>query len=376
MENQPIVKEFLELVQIDSPSHKERQMADCLTAKLKALGFTVEEDDAGQQSGGNAGNLFAWLDGQLPGSILFCAHMDRVPNGTGIKPQFQEDKIVSDGTTILAADDMAGVSAILDGVRRVLDSGEKRPRIEIIFTVAEEDRITGSRYLDYTRYQSKIGFALDTPGHLGRVNNGAPSSGRLKAEIFGKAAHAGNCPENGVNALAVAGKILGTIRQGRLDFESTSNFPTCVTNYGRESDTNVVCDYALIQGECRSRNEQKYQDYISYFQKFCQEAAREAGATVQTEAIQSYKGFAIPEDDEIIQIMEQVFQQMEIPILVEMGGGGMDANRLNEHGIKCVGLAIGYSGNHSTKEQIYIKDFVRSGEMVSKIIQVFASSLH
>ena len=61
------VDEFQELTAIDAPSFGERQMADRLTCKLKELGFVVEEDNAGEHFGGNAGNLYAYLPGTLPG---------------------------------------------------------------------------------------------------------------------------------------------------------------------------------------------------------------------------------------------------------------------------------------------------------------------
>lgn len=62
-----VVDEFQELTAIDVPSFEERQMADRLIVKLKELGFEVEEDNAGEHFGGNAGNLYAYLPGDLPG---------------------------------------------------------------------------------------------------------------------------------------------------------------------------------------------------------------------------------------------------------------------------------------------------------------------
>lgn len=70
---QRTVDEFQELTAIDAPSFGERQMADRLIVKLKELGFEVEEDNAGEHFGGNAGNLYAYLPGDLPGDPgSFC----------------------------------------------------------------------------------------------------------------------------------------------------------------------------------------------------------------------------------------------------------------------------------------------------------------
>ena len=115
-----IRKEFCELVEIDSVSFQERQMADRLTEKLKSIGFTVEEDDAGSRIGGNAGNLFGVLKGGLPGSpILLSGHMDTVEPGIGKKAVCHEDgRITSRGDTVLGADDLAAVVEILEEIGR------------------------------------------------------------------------------------------------------------------------------------------------------------------------------------------------------------------------------------------------------------------
>ena len=84
-----IVDEFLELVKIDGCFGDERGIADAVTKKLKDLGFSVSEDDTGSKVGGNAGNVTGILEGTRPGSVMFTAHMDRVQNGYGIKPQIR-----------------------------------------------------------------------------------------------------------------------------------------------------------------------------------------------------------------------------------------------------------------------------------------------
>ena len=360
-----IVEEFLELVRIDGCFGDERGVADALIAKLKALGFTVDEDDTGSKVGGNAGNVTGVLEGNRPGSILFTSHMDRVLNGYGIRPQFTDDgRITSDGTTILAADDLSGVAAILEGVRRIQEEGLPHPRIEIVFTVGEEPQLRGSRHYDFSRLQSKIGFALDSPGRIGRVVNAAPSTAQLYYDVTGRSAHAGNAPETGINALVVSSKILANIREGRLDPESTANFAICSAG----SATNVVCDHVHVEGETRKKKKKKMEAYCDYFEKFCRETVEGTGAAVETRVDKVYRCFHVPEDSASITLARRVFDSMGIEMKVEKGGGGMDANRLNEHGIECVGLATGYGKNHSPEEYVYVEDLVRSGEMVKQLI--------
>ena len=92
---QRAVDEFQELTAIDAPSFGERQMADRLIVKLKELGFEVEEDNAGKHFGGNAGNLYAYLPGDLPGdSVLLSGHMDTVEPSKGKKGIIGEDGVI------------------------------------------------------------------------------------------------------------------------------------------------------------------------------------------------------------------------------------------------------------------------------------------
>ena len=74
-----LMQEFDELTAIDAESLSERNICDALKVKLQNVGFTVTEDQAGGQIGGNAGNLYGCLKGTIPGSpVLLSAHMDTV----------------------------------------------------------------------------------------------------------------------------------------------------------------------------------------------------------------------------------------------------------------------------------------------------------
>ena len=165
--------EFVELATTDAVSGQEKAIADKLAAKLSEIGFTVIRDNAGENYGGDCGNVIGIREGELDGSLFFSSHMDRVPNGFGIKPVERDGVLYSDGTTILAADDLSGVCAILEGLRRAVAAGKPLPRLEVAFTTAEET-VFGSKFLDMSLIQSEIGYAFDSPGPTGRMNNGAP----------------------------------------------------------------------------------------------------------------------------------------------------------------------------------------------------------
>ena len=98
---------FAELVSIDSPSLEEREMADTLKAKFAEIGVNFTEDHTQEQTGSNAGNLFARIPGSIDGApVLFAAHMDTVEPAKWKKAVFHDDgTVTSDGTTVLGADD-------------------------------------------------------------------------------------------------------------------------------------------------------------------------------------------------------------------------------------------------------------------------------
>lgn len=371
MEDQTILRDFLDLVGQDAASRNERAVADMVKKKMAALGVDLEEDDAGNKIGGNTGNLFGVLDGGLPGSVLLNAHLDRVTNGLGIKPVIKDGIISSDGTTILAADDLSGVAALIDSVRRLKASGRKFPRVEYLFTVGEEAGLLGSKAFEVSKLRSKVGYAFDSPGRLGRVVNAAPGQVSLCVEVEGLAAHAGNCPEKGVNAVIALANILSTIREGRLDPESTANF--AVLDCGTKV-TNIVQAYAKCRGEMRSRNPKAMDDYVKYFEKHCQESVGLAGAKVTTTVTPAYKTFAIDESSPVVQAALAALRRMGAETQVNGGGGGMDANIWNAEGIAVAGVATGYSGNHGTGEQLVLDDLLRAGELAAEIVMSWAEN--
>lgn len=364
--SQAIVEEFLELVQISAGSRRERQIHQAVAAKLRELGFRVEEDDAGQKIGGEAGNLIALLPGDpaLP-PLLFSAHLDRVENHGRIRPSVEDGIIKSDGTSILAADDVSGLCAILDGLRRALAEQLPHGDIEIVFSVAEEIGLLGARHLDYSKLKSKMAFVIDTGGPLGTVVNQCPSQYVMDVVIQGRSAHAGMEPEKGVNAIKVAAEAISRLPQGRLSPHSTSNIG--VINGGRA--TNIVCDRVELKAEARSTIPLELENYLADFKRIFTETAREFGAEATIDSHLEYSTFKVEEDEEVIKLIGRAMGNLGLEMKVTAGGGGMDGNHFNQHGIKAVGLSPGYQGVHTPQETQPVDELVKCGRLVAEIIR-------
>ena len=118
-----LVETFVELARIDSESFFEKDIQQFLAAKLKELGCKVQVDNAGKKYNTTAqGNVIGLLPGTIKSaSIVLSSHMDTVVPGKGVKPVVKKDKITSDGTTVLGADDKAGIAPSARGSRFYVD---------------------------------------------------------------------------------------------------------------------------------------------------------------------------------------------------------------------------------------------------------------
>lgn len=363
---QRLIDEFCELVQIDSSSKDERLMADALLVKLQNLGFQVTEDDAGQKIGGTAGNVFAVLEGQKDASpLLFCAHMDRVQPGHGIKPQINDGVIQSDGTTILAADDVAGIVAVLEAVRVMQEHQLPHGRLEILFTVAEEGGLWGAKSFSVERSKAKAGFFLDASGPVGTIVVQAPAQVGLQATIHGKAAHAGVAPENGINAIVVAAQAITLMKLGRLDSETTANIG--IIQGGNA--TNIVPDKVELRGEARSRNNDKLEAQMNQMVQAIQDACKAHMVTADITTNHSYSAFSLSEEDYVVQLALEAAQNIGLQPSLASTGGGSDANIINGYGIPSVVLGLGYTNVHTTSESLPISELVKAAEYVLSLIQ-------
>ncbi len=362
---QRLVDEFLELVKIDSAPKDERLIADALIAKMKALGFTVTEDDAGKKIGGAAGNLIGVLEGQKEApALLFCAHMDRVHPGFGIKPEIKDGVIRSDGTTILAADDVAGIVAILEAVRIIQEQQIAHGRLEVLFTVAEEGGLYGAKSVDPKLFQAKAGFFMDAGGPVGTIVTSAPAQKGLQATIHGKASHAGVAPENGISAIVVAAQAITNMRLGRIDPETTSNIGVIQGGVA----TNIIPDKVELKGEARSLNNEKLELQINHMVDAINTACANHNVKADIRVDHSYSAFALTEDDIAVRLAVKAAEAIGLEPELQSTGGGSDANIINGYGIPSVVLGMGYTDVHTTKEAISIAQIVAGAQYVLSII--------
>ena len=367
MDRHPAVSEFLELVQIPVQSRDERKICDVLKGKLTELGLSFYEDDTAGKVGGNTGNVIAVLKGDpdVP-AVLLSAHMDRVKNPGVIHPVFDDEQklIKSDGTSILAADDVSGLTAVLNTLRRI--QADKMPHgdIEVAFSVCEEVGVQGSKHIDFSKLKAKTAYVVDCPGRIGKIVNQAPTKCRIIVTVKGRTAHAGNEPEKGLNAIKVAACALAQLREGRISPNVTSNFGMISGGSG----TNVVCDKCVITGEARGTDDAELETYLKEVRRTFAETAARFNTEIDVNIELLYHTFHVAEDAPVITQLMQAFKEEGIEGVCRKGGGGSDGNHFNWNGIPTVVMALGYSKNHTSGEQIYYEDMLQCAAVLQRLI--------
>ncbi len=362
-----ILAEFLELVQVDSVSKRERALADLLAARLRGLGLDVYEDRAGAETGGEAGNLMATLPARgQDRPLLLVAHMDTVEPGQGVRPVVENGIVRSAGDTVLGGDDKAGIAAILEVLRVITEQQLEHGGLEVVFTIGEEIGLLGAKHLDHTRLRSSIGYVLDCDGPTGTIVVQAPTQDKIEAVIRGRAAHAGINPEEGINAIAVASHAITRMALGRIDEETTANIG--VISGGMA--INIVPDSCRLQGETRSLDGAKCRAQTAAMVETLKTTAAEFGATVEVVTQTLYPEFKLDQSHPAVLLAKRAAENMGlVPRLVKTGGGS-DANIFNSRGITCVNLGIAMQKVHTTDEFIKVEDLVTNARYLLEIIRV------
>ena len=359
--------EFMELVRIYSPSRGERQLADYLLGKIVELGYEAYEDDVMPRiARGNCGNVIVNIKGNAPGKrVMFSAHMDCVEPCRDVQPIFKDGVFYSDGTTVLGGDDKCAIAAMLEVLYIIKEQDIKYPDLQMLFTVAEEDGLEGARYINTAELRSDVGYVLDVNGAPGTIAIAAPGYYDIKTVIKGRKAHAGIDPENGINAITVAAKILAQLPQGRLDDETTANVGLIKGGTAR----NIVADHVEIVSEARSIDDDKLEALCAQIVHTTKQVCHENGAEVEVKADKLYYPVKLQEDDEVVQIAKRAMQDLNLPIKIVTTGGGSDANNFNRHGVPTAVLAIGMSKVHTTSEFLRADDLHATAAIVLSIIK-------
>ena len=369
---------LIELVQIDSHSLKEYEIAMRLKRELEEIGAEVWIDDAGEKVKGSVGNLIAHFPGNVAGAepILLSAHMDTVVPGEGVVPILDGTILRSNGRTVLGGDDKSGIAIICEALRVVHENRLPCSDIDVIFTICEESGLLGAKCLDISRLRAKTGLVLDSDS-VGYLFTKAPAANRMEFQIHGLEAHAGVCPEKGVSAIQVAADGISKMRLGRIDEETTANIGRIQGGMA----VNIIPNSVVLKGEARSHSEEKLNQQTDHMLTCLKEAAQRATlgtdgkrfqATVESKIERDYDSMAIPDDSPIVQLVQSAARNLGMELKTQATGGGCDANILNKKGLEVANLSTGMREIHTVNEWLDLNDLNISAEMVLEIIRLNA----
>jgi tripeptide aminopeptidase len=370
-----IIEEFSRQAQISSPSYREAEMGRYLEQRFRALGGEVRFDRAGEQVGGEVGNLVANFpaSGKQSKPLLLSVHMDTVSPCEGVSPVLRDGVFYSAGETVLGADDKAGIVEIIEALEVVQELGIPHGPLEVVVTICEEVGLVGAKHLDLSLVKAKRCLALDTNG-VDRLIHRAPGANKLRFEITGRDAHAGIAPERGVSAIEVAAHAIAALDLGRIDKETTANIGTIQGGVA----TNIVPRSVLLEGEVRSHDAGKLRQQTETMQKSFQTAAAELSRQIDGETVTAYVDcqvladypiMLVPKAAGIVRLVEAAAEGLGRPLEVAMAGGGSDANIFNQHGIETVILGTGMTGVHTVDESVAVADMARVASLLVEVIR-------
>jgi tripeptide aminopeptidase len=350
-ERERLLADFIRFCEIESPSYRERGMADALSEDLRGLGLEVEEDETAPVTGSDSGNLLARIPGpEGAPTVLLCAHMDTVPLDGPVEVVSENGLLTNRHEAILGADNKAAIATILAAVRRIVRRGSSPAGVEILFTVGEEQALEGAKAFDVSKLRSDFGYVFDHASPIGEIVLASPTYYSVEARFRGQAAHAGIRPEAGHNAIAAAAKAIAAIQIGRLDPETTAN----VGRIEGGTNANVVAERCFVELETRSLDADRAGEVVSTMVDALSEAASDGECDLETSVERLFRGYRLPRTTPAVEVAAAALRACEIEPVYITTGGGSDANVLIPAGVPVVNLANGTERNHQPDESVTV----------------------
>lgn len=353
-----MIKQFMEMVQIDSESSNEANFINYLEKEYQKLGAETLQD--------SYGNLIAKLpakgcEGKDP--VLLSCHADTVKPGVGIEPILEDGVIRSKGNTILGADDKAGIAEMLEALR----IAPVHPPVEVAISREEEIGLFGVKNLDYSKLTAKRGFLLDNDT-LDTIIIGGPSYYTFDVTIKGKSAHAGMEPEKGVSAIIAASKAIVALELGRVDNETTANVGIIEGGIVR----NGVPDNVVFKAECRSLNHEKAEKLAHEMKSTITQEVEAMGAQVEIVEKNLCKAVDIPETSFTVDLSKKALKFVGIDAKATFMTGFTDASIYNNMGIEMSVVGIGAKNEHALDEHIHVSDMEKALKMIVELLRLSA----
>jgi tripeptide aminopeptidase len=404
-----VLERFLRYVRIDTQSDraaagypstaKQLDLIRLLADELRALGLDdVEVTEHGY--------VFATVpgigvdDGPTVGLI---AHVDTSPDapGAGVDPQvwrsydggeirlprdpaqvispaaspllaqrIGHDLVTSDGTTLLGADDKAGVAEIMAAVAWLLAHPEvARARARIGFTVDEEIG-HGTDHFDLDSFGADFAYTLDGQ-QVGEIENETFSAIELEVTFTGVGIHPGSAKGRLVNPVKLAARFLTSLPTDTLSPETTEGREGFVHPYAITGNA----DAATVTLIVRDHDGEKLEQHFALACRLAEEAVGGVeGAGVSFHRWDQYRNMreALDAAPHVVEAALEATRRVGLEPTLASIRGGTDGSRLTEMGLPTPNVFTGGNDFHSVREWISVQDMAISAATVVELLRLLA----
>lgn len=403
-----VADRFMRYVQVDtqsdpaSPSQpstmKQKDLSRILVEELKQIGIADAELD---EHGYVYATIPATTDKQVP-ILCFCSHVDTAPDcsGTGVKPvlhmsydgkdivlpddptvvittrehpylkeRIGDDIITASGTTLLGADDKAGVAIIMDLAAYLIQHPEiKHGKIRILFTPDEEVG-RGVAKVDMNKLGADFGYTLDG-GERGHLEGETFSADAATVTFNGVSAHPGYAKGKMVNAIKVASAFIDKLPRNEWCPEVTEGKQGFVHPVHLEAALEratvqfIVRDFETAQ---LAHHEERIRELVS------KTLAEFPGATADVVIKEQYRNMKeiLDQHPQVMDYADAAYQRAGIKTERMSIRGGTDGSRLSFMGLPCPNLFTGEMGIHSKQEYVSVQDMEKAVEILVHLSQIW-----
>ena len=401
------LQRFLRYVRIDTQA---RYGADTYPSTAKQLDLSRLLADELRELGAadveltEHGYVFATIPGAPDAPVVgLIAHVDTTPDvsGSGVEPIVHEawdgspitlpgdpaqvldsedspaltsrvghDLVTSDGTTLLGADDKAGVAEIMTAVEYLLRNPDPaHATVRIAFTVDEEVG-NGTKYIDLDRFGAEVAYTLDGSG-LGELEIETFSADQVLVTIRGRSFHPGTAKGKLVNAVKLAADLVGALPRDALSPETTEDREGFVHPNLIEGTT----EEARIRFIVRDHDDAQLAEHERMLQALADELAeREPRARVTVERTETYRNMrpAIEAHPRVVEVAEEAIRRIGVEPRRALIRGGTDGAMLTARGLPTPNLFTGGQEYHSVREWLSVQDMAAATATVVELVRLWA----
>jgi len=406
--NHTVLDRFLRYVKIDTQSDPESKTIPS-TEKQKDIGKVLVEELL--QMGISDAHLdeFGYVYATIPGNsdkkvpvICFCSHMDTSPDSSGkdvkpmvhqnyngsdiilpddssivIKPsehpdlqdQIGNDIVTASGTTLLGADNKAGLAEIMDAANYLVNHPEiKHGVIKILFTPDEEIG-RGVDKVDFEKLGAAYAYTIDGEKR-GTIEDETFSADGVVITIHGVSAHPGFAKGKMENAMKAAGEILARLPKDRLSPESTEQ----KQGFVHPTSMNGTVEKAMIKFIIRDFTDEKLQEHEAELHQIVQDVIKNyPNSTFDFEVKEQYRNMkkVLDEHPQVVEYALEAISRAGLTPIRNSIRGGTDGSRLSFMGLPTPNIFAGEHAFHSKYEWVSVQDMEKAVETIIHLAMIW-----